>query len=222
MGCDIHFYVEKQNEDGQWVAVKGKNPDINRYRGYATTQRERGNEEQAAAYEKSANEIEDGTKLKSAEDDYDRRHYAPTVLADWAYDGRNYNLFAILADVRNGRGFAGSYTGEGFNPIAEPKGIPNDLSPEVTESFHYWEGDGHSHSWFTLQDLLDYDWDQNTKTLKPGMYRMDTPLEELQDSTMWVTYKECAGEFYTETIPKLNELAGDNPDKVRIVFWFDN
>ena len=26
----------------------------------------------------------------------------------------------------------------------------------------YWAEDGHSHSWFTVQELLDYDWTQTT------------------------------------------------------------
>ena len=36
---------------------------------------------------------------------------------------RNYSIFAILANVRNGRGFAGIVTGTGFNPISEPRGL---------------------------------------------------------------------------------------------------
>jgi hypothetical protein len=79
------------------------------------------------------------------------------------YDGRNYDLFAILADVRNGHGFAGIKTGEGFNPISEPKGLPVDISLEVLHKADEWEGDGHSHSWHTVADLLAYDWTQTTK-----------------------------------------------------------
>lgn len=41
---------------------------------------------------------------------------------DRFYRDRNYDLFGILADVRNGRGFAGVTTGEGFVPIAAPQG----------------------------------------------------------------------------------------------------
>lgn len=44
---------------------------------------------------------------------------------------RNYDLFAMLAGVRNGRGFAGVVTGAGFNPISEPRGLPDDLSPHM-------------------------------------------------------------------------------------------
>jgi hypothetical protein len=78
------------------------------------------------------------------------------------YDGRNYDLFAILANVRNGHGFAGIKTGEGFNPISEPKGLPVDVSPEVLHEADGWEGDGHSHSWHTVADLFAYDWTQVT------------------------------------------------------------
>lgn len=78
------------------------------------------------------------------------------------YSGRNYNLFAILADVRNGRGFAGCKTGEGFQPISEPRGVPDDASPEYKAIVDQWDVDGHSHSFHTLRQLLDYDWTQAT------------------------------------------------------------
>ena len=76
------------------------------------------------------------------------------------YSGRNYDLFAILANVRNGYGFAGVVTGSGFVPIAMPKGVPADASPEVKKAAEYWDADGHTHSWHTLSDLLAYDWTQ--------------------------------------------------------------
>jgi len=74
------------------------------------------------------------------------------------YKGRNYNLFAILASVRNGVGFAGWDTGDGFKPIAMPKGLPSDVSAEVKAESDRWDGDGHSHSWLTLAELKAYDW----------------------------------------------------------------
>lgn len=75
------------------------------------------------------------------------------------WDGRNYDLFAILADVRNGRGFAGVKTGEGFEPIADPRGVPEDAHPETAEFMDSYGCDGHSHSWYTLAQLRAYDWD---------------------------------------------------------------
>lgn len=82
---------------------------------------------------------------------------------DEYYGDRNYNLFAILADVRNGRGFAGVKTGDGFNPISAPRGLPEDVSMETRRQSDGMGCDGHSHSWFTLRELLDYDWTQTTK-----------------------------------------------------------
>lgn len=69
------------------------------------------------------------------------------------YDDRNYDLFAILAGVRNGRG-------DGFTPISEPRGMPKDASLDVAAASESMDSDGHSHSWLTLQEILRYDWTQ--------------------------------------------------------------
>jgi len=79
------------------------------------------------------------------------------------YRGRNYDLFAILANVRNGYGFGGVPTGEGFVPIAEPRGVPDNASPEFLTWVHQWGVDGHSHSWLLVQELLDCSWDRTTQ-----------------------------------------------------------
>jgi hypothetical protein len=75
-------------------------------------------------------------------------------------------LFAILADVRNGRGFAGVDTGDGFNPIDEPRGVPADACPEYLQQVEQWDGDGHSHSYFTLAELIAYDWENQHTNLR--------------------------------------------------------
>jgi hypothetical protein len=62
------------------------------------------------------------------------------------YHGRNYALFARLADVRND---------SGIEPISPPKGVPNDASTEYLEWVARWDMDGHSHSYLTLAELLD-------------------------------------------------------------------
>lgn len=82
-------------------------------------------------------------------------------------DRRNYDWFAILADVRNGRGFAGIKTGEGFDIIAEPRGVPRDASPEWKEEVIGWDSDMHSKSWLTIQDFDKFDWNQ--VTIKQGV-----------------------------------------------------
>ena len=104
------------------------------------------------------------------------------------YQGRNYDLFAILANVRNGRGFAGVYTGEGFNPISDPKGLPSDLSKELKAESDYWDCDGHSHTHFTLKELLDYDWTQ--ETMKLGVI-------PFQEWLRWSLYEKGNGDSPT-------------------------
>lgn len=87
---------------------------------------------------------------------------------------RHYQLFAVLAGVRNGHGFAGVPTGEAVTPIAEPRGLPDDfaiedeahplatlehMNPlsrkwhEDDEKLEVWMGD-HSHSWLTGKEIL--------------------------------------------------------------------
>jgi hypothetical protein len=94
-----------------------------------------------------------------------------TKTASVADDLRDYNSFAILAGVRNGYGFAGIMTGEGWQSIAEPRGLPEDVKVTAdfeTETPRYtskwvgtepltkkWLGD-HSFSWLLLSEIENY------------------------------------------------------------------
>lgn len=75
---------------------------------------------------------------------------------------RNYDAFAILADVRNGSGFAGVVTGDGFEPILgrenPRRGWPEDISADLRD-----EEPDHSASWLTLTELEGYNWDRSTR-----------------------------------------------------------
>ena len=96
--------------------------------------------------------------------------------------GRNYVLFSVLANVRNGFGFAGVRTYDPLPFIAEPRGLPDDLElvaqddnidsddnsleKDSVEIFHrsyssfckyQWMGD-HSHSWLLFSEINAYDW----------------------------------------------------------------
>jgi hypothetical protein len=75
------------------------------------------------------------------------------------YNGRNYNLFAFLADVRNGYGFAGVSTHEPLKPITpKRRGVPEDMSEDLQREWEMYEG--HSPSHLTLTELREGDWDQ--------------------------------------------------------------
>jgi len=68
--------------------------------------------------------------------------------ADELYDGRDYHLFNVLsAGVR----------GDGPS-ISEPRGVPDDASSAYRYIVDQMDGDGHSHSYFTLSELLEVDW----------------------------------------------------------------
>ncbi len=66
------------------------------------------------------------------------------------YRRREYGLFAILADVRN----------DGYVPIAEPRGLPLDVCPEIAAASEHLPDDLYSFSYFTLAELMEYDWTQ--------------------------------------------------------------
>ena len=91
--------------------------------------------------------------------DYINKHSYIPISRD-----RNYHLFAILANVRNGSGFAGCDTGDGFNFISEPKGLPLDMDAKllIEQEENGILGD-HSFSYVTLKELIDFDWKQTTK-----------------------------------------------------------
>jgi hypothetical protein len=71
---------------------------------------------------------------------------------------RCYDLFSILGNVRNGYAFAGIPTGSGYIPMSDCRGVPEDISPEAAKAL----SNGHSATWVTLQEILDYDWTQTT------------------------------------------------------------
>lgn len=147
------------------------------------------------------------------------------------FTNRNYQLFGLLADVR---------TDTGFNIPA--RGLPLDMSPEVKRASEHWGCDGHSHSFFTLQELRVLKEDLASKTVEiSGMKDADevAALKEslASDNPDYSLLYPYAGwtnqpnyvEFEVE-VPALVtigiepfieyvETAGDNS---RVVFWFDN
>jgi hypothetical protein len=132
--------------------------------------------------------LEDGGSGGRVRIDEQRECYSchgAKVVYDQIYRDRNYDVFGILADVRNGTGFAGIDTGDGFVPIAEPRGLPEDLSDEVSKRLRlieeddpdeeiyeqleatqegYWSLGDHSFSYVLLSEVLeDYDWSRTTR-----------------------------------------------------------
>ena len=75
------------------------------------------------------------------------------VDSTWEQD-RHYTLFAALANVRNGYGFAGYDTGDAIQPISEPRGLPDDIKA-LTKNGDLYLGD-HSFSHLTAEEMLEW------------------------------------------------------------------
>jgi hypothetical protein len=78
----------------------------------------------------------------------------PAGILGW----RNYDVFAVLGNVRNGYGFARTITGEPLPFIQENRGLPKD-DFEMNDGDHMgeWMGD-HSFGWVSLGELEFYNW----------------------------------------------------------------
>lgn len=77
---------------------------------------------------------------------------------DEPYERRNYTLFAILADVRNGYRFASKSTKTEVFPLFKGRGVPEDGSVEYLQIVADWDIDGHHHSYASLAELQQVDW----------------------------------------------------------------
>jgi hypothetical protein len=143
------------------------------------------------------------------------RDWRKRKCGDSPFDWRSYSLFGFLADVRN-------YSC--CPPLDEPRGLPDDVSDAVREAREAYGIDGHSDSWFLLRELLAFDYDQKfwnrrvTKQIGPNPWSGAALAEEGEGEV--ITYREHLGEAYFTQLDILRRL--DDPEKVRVVFWFDN
>lgn len=147
-------------------------------------------------------------------DEFDKDWYKKEK-GDSPFDWRSYSMFSFLAGVRN-------Y--DRCKPISEPKGLPDDLSQEVSDEYENWEDDAHSSSWLSLRELVEFDYDQifwNRRVMKQisDNHWNGACLAEEGEGSM-VTYRENLGGFFFVHLEDLRTL-GDLDD-VRVVFWFDN
>ncbi len=147
MGCDIHIYPEAYN-GSDWVPAE---PFVLSDWWY-----ERILDDMAFEYDDSSYKAEEA-KLKSMSESEMLEKYGSDGRVDWSHPfdsecgRRNYSFFAILADVRN-------YDSESLIPISKPRGIPINISEKVMNLAENECEDAHSHSCYTLKELLDYDW----------------------------------------------------------------
>lgn len=156
----------------------------------------------------------------------DPAKFLPRPLA--SLTERSYRTFTLLAGVRDG--------GEGIEPIAQPRGLPDDLSPELrsaceamseddTESSWWWFGD-HSHSWLTLAEILEYgkQWLPDKATPHEVARRAASVLAGRGDCGLETLLDRDAIELLRDGVWGVSGRYGGpvEPEDLRLVFGFDS
>jgi hypothetical protein len=145
----------------------------------------------------------------------------------------NYDLFAILANVGNPPWHMRIFRGAGFRPIANPRGLPRDVSEEVGSVAKSIKR-GNCHSYLTLEELLKHNWEQTATKVAyvppedfealqqgRGKPRCNSEKPENRDWKLarWnLKHREAAGQLLYHILPRLREIG--SPEEVRVVFWF--
>lgn len=184
-------------------------------------------------------------------ENYKELPYYVKEFTDSPYDGRNYALFSMLANVRNHYDIV---------PISNPKGLPDDISNDVKAEYAIWHDDSHSRSWLTVRELKEYDWKNQVANyngwlnvdeykaftsgeknfgyagdvggrcvIKLSKEQMDRKISQnsFEENLSYYVYCEWTqfyyqdAEFFVDEVIPELESLGE-PDDVRIVFWFDS
>lgn len=188
-------------------------------------------------------EVKKGRRWISADDWYEEKYDddETRTYAHHVYDDRNYGLFGMLAGVR--------YTP--CPPFFEARGVPNNMSKKVHREVGQWGVDGHTHSWYTLEEL-------ELTLLKPKSKAAELLIREilkkrhniatdtelavqislgtvsrddldlvLEIAQAWKSDKESKGIGWESFVNQVTSALYDRMKKykatdARIVFWFDN
>jgi hypothetical protein len=124
-------------------------------------------------------------------------YWEPLLLSGAAWSQRNYRLFSWLANARQ-RGSPGD--AEYIMPIAMPRGLPADCSKTVKE--HLSHSADHSLTWLLASEII----------ARPG----ETVPDFAHAFVVWLT--GLLHDPYTW----LGMNDGTEPERVRLVFGFDN
>ena len=131
------------------------------------------------------------------------------------YAGRDYMLFAMLANVRN-------YNGLPY--IVEARGIPDDACSRTMQAYKAWGDEAHSASYLTLKELIDFyhdPWHGSDRDVEEDVWKgareslndLIAPLKARADELGAIPY------YLWEEKPAMAEAKAE---LIRIVFWFDN
>ena len=125
--------------------------------------------------------------------------FEPKYECEHVYNGRDYNLFPVLANVRN-------Y--EEVKYISKPRGFPNNVSNLVKNFSDHGDYDCHSHSWTTLYELKEFK--------KPAQKE----ITKLSNGWSHQEY-DILNPIIDISEEKIN-IFGVHDSNMRIVFFFDS
>lgn len=216
MGCDIHLHVEVKKGLNKYKEPSWICGDYFRLNPYYKAPEARNSQDQ-----------EDNDPWVTTE-----KYHKTNFCED-----RNYDLFSVLANVRN-------YGGNDY--IDEPRGVPEDASQEIKDDYASWGMDGHSASYFTLKELIN--WQKEQRFVRHSGLVSAEEAENLDEygtlPTMWCQGTTSDGWVYREWStenkvlqPLIDSLIKrgyeywlfyhedqieEDADKIRIIFWFDS
>lgn len=167
------------------------------------------------------------------------------IIEEFEADDRDYALFARVADIRNGYGFAGVKIFDPYVPLFPNRGLPDDFKLKKGD----WLGD-HGFTWMYLFEILDADWtitnknhclvdrdqyDQLKQDGYPKTYCADAwghGIKKTEDSEIFesdlsynylrTTFESCP--FENSGFLKMCKFLGEKykPEKIRIIMGFDS
>lgn len=118
---------------------------------------------------------------------------------------RNYDRFAILADVRN---YDRKY-------ISSPRGLPEDVTDYVMKEYKTWIDDAHSTSYLTMREIVEFHESEKPTDIF-GNYILEPLIDRLTQRAdeLYLLYEHEVKDPTPSALRKMEDI--------RIVFWFDN
>lgn len=110
----------------------------------------------------------------------------------YPYNGRNYELFSILAGVRGWH-----------NALVDLRGLPTDISEGVSREYDWWGNDAHSMTWYDLFEL----------SLFEKEHRNEEGYEYLTEFYNSIRFYLNIAQEYVYNL---------EPNQYRVIMWFDN
>lgn len=125
------------------------------------------------------------------------------------FDWRCYAMYGFLADVRN-------YSA--IPPLAQPRGLPHDVSHEVSSQFHCGY---HTPSWLSVDELRNFDYTQPVENrrcmVQLGPNSASGSGTCAEGKGHMATYRDLLSKEFVRDLKVLV-----NAKTSRVVFWFDN